>query len=336
MSIEAITAINIPIKTTQTPFGTLDPGDPCLGQGVGSAVAELVDVVLSIFPLYPVSVTSNYSLAIPGSLADCGLLESVYTTRAICSKDASHAHYTIHGNSCGQPGCPRHWKTWARQAADRVACRVEGFQRAAAYRYPPRKIILSIDDEDPVLKTWRVRRGELGAVQAAKKHFIRKAGEIGCTGGSMVIHLWRTNDNVPGYLEGVKKWDWVRARKDWRKFVKFSPHAHIIGYGYLKPQEKGQENFEYKNMGPLRGRKEIEAVAFYNISHASIGKGISAVTYFGCCSYSKLKPVKKGIYHEDCLCPDCGAVMVREDNGEVVRRAYAWGEFKVIQDGKER
>lgn len=283
--------------------------------------------------LYSVSVTSKYSLTIPGVLDDCGNPDSVYTTRVICSKDASHASYIKSGNSCGQPGCPRHWSVWARQAADRIGFRVDGFQQASRSRYPPRKIILSIEDDDPVIKTWRARKGDHGAVKAAREYFIKKATEIGCKGGSLVIHLWRTNDNVPGYIQGQKKWDWVRSQgKNWKKYVKFSPHAHIIGYGYLKRPD--EDKFEYKNMGPLRTREEIEAVSFYNLSHAPVGKGITAVVYFGCCSYGKLKTVWKSTYHYDCICPDCGAVMIDEISREPVQRVRTWGEFKVVQAGE--
>lgn len=284
--------------------------------------------------LYPVIVTSNHSLNIPGVLADCGLEDKVFARRVSCSKDPSHISYIKSGNSCGDPNCPRHWTTWARQAADRIGFRIDGFQKAERSRYPPRKIILSIEDDDPRLKTWTVRGGEKHAVKKARDHFIKKAAAVGCKGGSMVIHLWRTNDKVPGYLDGVKKWDWVRSQGSrWREFVKFSPHAHIIGYGYLKRQSRDQESFEYKNMGPLNTRDEIEAVAFYNLSHAPVGPGITAVVYFGCCSYGRLKCVFKTVVHEDEICPECGAVLVYEDSGEVALRARTWGEFKIVSGG---
>lgn len=107
--------------------------------------------------------------------------------------------------------------------------------------------------------------------------------------------------------------------------MKFSPHAHIIGYGYLKPVKKGVKEFLYKNMGPLSTREEIEAVAFYNLSHAAVGPGVSAVIYFGTCSYKKLKPVGKIIKQSlNEICPDCGAVMVFEDSWDSVSGQYLW------------
>lgn len=318
-------------ETSVSPAG---PGGWLAGQG-HFLITSLLESLLET-ALYPVSVTSNFSLNIPGVLADCGKERSVYEKKIICSKDPSHFSYIKQGNSCGQPGCPRHWVTWARQAADRIGCRVDGFQKAAKYRYPPRKIILSIDDEDPILKTWRAREGDQGAVKKAREYFKKKAAAIGCTGGSLVVHLWRTNDNVPGYIQGQKKWDFVRSQgKNWRNFVKFSPHAHIIGYGYLKRPD--QDKFEYKNMGPLATREEIEAVSFYNLSHAPVGPGLTAVIYFGCCSYGKLKCEHKGTEHVDDLCPDCGALMVVDGSWnaaigaflEVSTRTRTWGVFRV-------
>jgi len=280
--------------------------------------------------LYPVYVTSNHLLNIPGVLADCGKIDTIYTRRVVCSKDPSHFSYIKSGNSCGSPGCPRHWVTWARQAADRVGMRIEGFRQASKSRYPPRKIILSIEDDNPVLKTWRARGGEIGAVKKARSYFIRQAEEIGCKGGSMVIHLWRTNEKVPGYIEGQKKWDYVRSQgARWREFVKFSPHAHVVGYGYLKKPDK--DKFEYKNMGPLNTRDEVEAVSYYNLSHAPIGKGITAVIYFGCCSYGKLKCLFKIVTHPFSVCPECGSYLVFEDCGEFVTHARTVGDFKEVK-----
>lgn len=284
--------------------------------------------------LYSVYVTSNDLLNIPGVNGDCGLPDSIYTRRVICSKDPSHFSYIKSGNSCGDPGCSRHWVTWARQAADRIGMRIDGFWKASRTRYPPRKIILSIEDDNPVLKTWRARGGDRGAVKRARAYFVRQAEQIGCTGGSMVIHLWRTNDNVPGYIQGQKKWDFVRSQGDrWREFVKFSPHAHIIGYGYLKKPDK--DKFEYKNMGPLNTRDEVEAVSYYNLSHAPIGKGITAVIYFGCCSYGKLKCTFKTVVHSFAVCPECGSYLVFEDTTtgfpEYVTHARSEGSFVVVK-----
>lgn len=320
------------------PVGILSAPAPARGAGWrngGAADHDKTDIIgWSETSLYPVSVTSNHLLNIPGVLLDCGLEDRVFERKIICSKDPNHFSYTKSGNSCGDPGCPRHWKTWARQGADRIGFRVDGFRKASRTRYPARKIILSIDDEDPILKTWRARQGDIGAVKKARVYFIKKAAAVGCKGGSMVIHLWRTNDNVPGYLEGVKKWDFVRSQGSrWQNYVKFSPHAHIIGYGYLKPQSRDQENFEYKNMGPLNTREEIESVAYYNLSHAPVGKGITAVIYFGCCSYGKLHCVFKTKVHNDDFCPECGAVLIFEDSGEVAQRSMTWGDFKLDPGG---
>jgi hypothetical protein len=276
--------------------------------------------------LYPVSVTSNNLLNIPGVLDDCGKDDSVYTRKVICSKDPSHFSYTKSGNSCGRPGCPRHWITWARQGADRIGCRITGFGQASRTRYPARKIIIDHDRDDSIVKKWFALdpKYEKIILLRARKYFIARAADMGCIGGSLVVHLWRTNENVPEWIEGQKKWEWVRNKGHlWRDYVKFSPHAHIIGYGYLKPVKKGGKEFLYKNMGPLRTRKEIEAVTFYNLSHAVVGPGVAAVIYFGACSYRMLKPVGKIIKeHYDELCPDCGAVMVFEDSWDSISGQY--------------
>lgn len=317
-----------------SPLSTDSPESGFPGQiRISRTDPEMTIIDWSDTSLYPVSVTSNHLLNIPGVLDDCGLEDRVFERKVICSKDPNHFSYIKSGNSCGDPGCLRHWVTWARQAADRIGFRVEGFRNASRTRYPARKIILSIDDENPIIKTWRAR-GEIDAVKKARVYFIKKARKIGCKGGSMTIHLWRTNDKVPGYIKDQKRWDWVRSQGPrWREYVKYSPHAHVIGYGYLKRPD--QDDFEYKNMGPLNTREEIESVAYYNVSHAPVGPGITAVIYFGCCSYGKLRCVFKTQIHLDDFCPECGAVLVFEDTGEVAQRVRTWGDFKIDQGGTE-
>ena len=278
--------------------------------------------------VYAPYVPPNETTSIPGVMEDCGLEKGIYARLIKCSEHDDHAHFEWHGTSCGKPGCPRHWKMWAHRGADRMGCRLEGFYNIKRNkRYPPRHIVLSISDTDPFLEKLTSLK-PFDQVRHLRKYFVKRAAAVGCTGGSLVLHLHRTNDQVPAYKR-EKKWEWVRKQGAyWTDFVKFSPHAHINGYGYLDKPAPGQ--FLYVNLGVLNSRDDIEAAAFYQLGHAAIVPGTEAVIYFGNCGYRKLKAISKWKMPRDLQCRECGAVMVYEDSGEVVTTRRSVGDYKIL------
>jgi len=269
--------------------------------------------------LYPVIVPDDTLATIPGVGEDCGLQDRFSKRKVICSVQREHHHYEVDGSSCGKPSCPRHWTTWARRATDRVGRVIWGYKEASKGRHKPRHTILSEDENSPlVLK--RASFSDKSNVRYFRKHFTRKALSLGGTGGSMIVHLWRTNDRAPTWMEGLRRWDWVRKQGvRWRDYVKFSPHAHINGYGFY--QEPTAGDFRYRNLDPLDDRDAVESVTFYQLSHAPIGAGCNAVTYWGCCQPGNLKVMvmdgKKQQWTErvPVFCDECKAPMIYEDDG---------------------
>lgn len=280
-----------------------------------------------ITDLYPAIVPSNSKTIaehfIPGmgtkTNEKCG--SDFYTRVVTCSRDPSHEHYKVAGTSCGDPECPICYRTWISRASDRIGCRVDGFRQFD--RTAPRHIILSLDSEDVDL-TALVSMPAGKMMQWLRVYFKKKADYLGIKGGAMIIHPWRTSDIVPRQGD-KKKWQWVREQgpEHFRDLVEFEPHAHIAGYGYLKTPKKGE--FLYKNKGPLKTRDDIERWASYAISHTAVVEGKTVVTYFGSCSYRKLKPtwIKRCLV--DAVCPVCGAPMVYEGTNEsyLVRKTLA-------------
>lgn len=276
--------------------------------------------------LYPVIVPDANSAIIPGAGADCGLEDRYSKRMVLCSHDPSHSHYEVGGSSCGKPDCPRHWRTWACRAADRLGVRVWGYKEASKGRHNPRHTVLSLADDDPLVDK-RVSHTDRANVKYFRKYFAARAVSLGGIGGSVVIHLWRTNDNVPHNIEGSTRWDWVRKQLNWREYTKFSPHAHVIGYGFYAEPEPG--DFSYKNFPALRDRDAIESVAYYQVSHAPVGVG-NAVAYWGCCQSGYLKVVSKWHESRQVYCADCGAHMVYEDSGEIYTRKRSMAEYRVV------
>jgi hypothetical protein len=276
--------------------------------------------------VYPVIVPDANRAMIPGVGADCGL-EDRYTKRMVlCQNDPSHAHYEVGGTSCGHAVCPRHWSTWAGRCADRVGVRVWGYKEASKGRHNPRHTVLSVKDDDPVVAA-RDGHTDRANVKYFRKYFVARALSLGGTGGSIVIHLWRTNDNTPDEFENSTRWDWIRKQPNWRDFLKFSPHAHINGYGFYARPEPG--DFSYKNFPALPDRDALESVAYYQVSHAPVGVG-NAVAYWGCCQPGCLKVVSKGTERISVFCPDCGALMVYEDNRDEYTRRRSWAVYRIV------
>ena len=287
--------------------------------------------------LYPVIVPDATQATIPGVGTDCGLQDRFSKRLIICSGDPSHKHYEVGGSSCGKPTCPRHWETWARRGADRVGRVVWGYKETSKGRHKPRHTILSEDDTSPlVLK--RASFSDTANVRYFRKHFIRKALALGGTGGSIVVHLWRTNDQVPSWTADSRRWDWVRAEgPEWRDYVVFSPHAHIIGYGFY--QEPEPDDFSYRNLDHLDDRDAVESVVFYQLSHAPVGAGCNAVVYWGCCQPGCLKVAvvngKKQQWTESVpvVCATCGSQMVYADGGEEYLRKRSCAIYIIVGRG---
>jgi hypothetical protein len=247
-----------------------------------------------------------------GSITDnsCGAL--VYGRSIVCSSNQDHTKLTFGGSSCKQPGCPVCYTSWAFRGAHRITERIEGFRQFD--HYSPKHIILGADPKKVDL-TWIGLMVPKKGLDYLKSYFRSRAFEVGLIGGAMVVHLYRIKKEVKDLVPpGAKIWAWVRSQgaDRFHSLVDFSPHAHIIGYGYTIKIQKGNDSFLYRSAGNLKTVDAVEAAAFYMLSHSPVIPGCTAVTYFGKLSYNKLKCKKVGTRYETIKCPDCGAAMVDE------------------------
>jgi len=284
--------------------------------------------------VYPVIVPDDTLAIIPGVGQDCGLEDRFSKRLVSCPADPDHDHYEVGGSSCGRPDCPRHWSTWGRRAADRVGRILWGYKEASKGRRNPRHTVLSVDDDDPIIKK-RAAFSDKANLRYFRKLFTKRALSLGGTGGSVVIHLWRSNEDlIPDWMD-ERRWDWIRKKGYfWKNFVKFSPHAHIIGYGFYDQPKEG--SFDYKNFDPLPDRDAVESVAFYQVSHAPIGVG-NAVAYWGCCQPGKLKVFvnasgkkAQGTEEVPVFCKKCNAPMQYADGGGAYFRRRSWAFYEIV------
>ena len=258
-------------------------------------------------PLYP-----KWMLPFPGvgeKRDDC---KTGFAKKMVCEKDQEHPAVQIGLRTCGRQECPACWGTWALRGADRAGSRLEGFAKAIRTRYRPRHIILSMSDGDAAYYLDRYEDDGDRLYKALKKEFLGRAERVGIKGGAMVIHLYRVDHIAQNgdSATNLKTWENVRKTGRWRDIVRYSPHAHIIGYGYLHKPEKGE--FTYKNKGILKTRDDIERVAYYALSHAALPSKGHAITYFGACGYNKLRVTLHFSASVPLKCPVCGACMVYE------------------------
>jgi len=84
----------------------------------------------------------------------------------------------------------------------------------------------------------------------------------------------------------------------------FSPHYHVLGYGWVQNVHDNFMHTRYvvKNIGI---RKTVGGTIWYQLSHAGVGPKRHVVSWFGVCAYNKLKVFD--LPTESNTCPICGS-----------------------------
>jgi hypothetical protein len=211
-------------------------------------------------------------------------------------------------HSCDKPSCPKCFlRGWAMREADRMEQRLkEGSKRFGEVFH----IVVSPDTSDYGLSFEKLK---------AK---LRKALlSRGVVGGAFIFHAFR----YASFEESVRK----RVPYGWR----WSPHFHVLGFivgGFRECRRcpyvnqrgsrwrcEGCEGFYGRSKSSyvkdrmivevMGKRKSIFNTCWYQLNHATIHEGSHTVTWFGSCSYRKLKftPEKRKK-----VCPICGSELV--------------------------
>lgn len=204
-------------------------------------------------------------------------------------------------NSCGRPSCPKCYVSWAYRAARKTAFILgEASKKFGKVEH----IIASVPVKDYDLSIEDLRR------KAQNVLYCR-----GVIGGSLIFHSMRFNR--------IRGWYW-------------NPHFHVLGFilnGYscrrcarkndclqgcggfddVSWQRYQVDKWYVKVADPLHERRNVRKTAAYELGHCTIpvgAKHFRVVTYFGICSYRKLKisdAVRKEWEEEfKDKCPLCG------------------------------
>lgn len=244
--------------------------------------------------------------------------------------------------------CPICWPTWAKREAHRQTAFIlayqnrnegqktlyDGFAKSGKKpRHmtlsPPMSVVTYI-----IHKTWRTieRKNEPDNMfdfyfwplfKREIDKMIELSGIDGCT---VVMHPYRIR---PEYKDIISKqvragiasdrYDWIRKHPEWRKYVYFSPHAHLIAFG------SNIDNFYEESGGwVLRVIREVydpAGLMYYLLSHTFVTAGRNSVTRRGCLSKHHMRKEKEWSEKEEVYCEHCGANLVYancEDDGTII------------------
>jgi len=207
--------------------------------------------------------------------ADCGTLRfrgclNVHEHQAGLDgrNQAGKAFVNAYKRSCGRKECPVCYESWAGLEAGRVEYRLKFY--GGRWKKP---VHVSVN---PGPELWGIPFEKLRSLA------YRNVKRVGIVGGSCIYHPFRQDDS--------KKWF-------------FSPHFHVVGYGWHKGF--AIPGWVIKNHGV---RKSVHATVMYQLSHAGVHEKYHAVTWFGALSYNKLKVPQE--VEEKPKCPMCGLDLV--------------------------
>ena len=243
----------------------------------------------------------NFQLVGHGKVTNsyCGKFVSFYG----CPRVELHDRITLDGanfkgkiyvrrvfNSCDKPSCPICYRFgWATRQAGKIEMRLkEASKRFGQVEH----IVATVPPKFYGLT--------LGALRTKIVKVLKVRGIIG---GVLIFHGFRCNKR--------KQWYW-------------SPHFHVLGFilggygacrGCKKKCFKGCGGFVdrkyrcYEKDGcivrVLGKRKTVGGTAWYQLNHASIKKNVKrfhVATWFGSCSYRKLKVT---VEYKKNVCPIC-------------------------------
>ena len=178
------------------------------------------------------------------------------------------AYVQVYKRSCARKECPKCYEAWAGKEAARAVYRLEEFHHGR-----PIHVVAS-----PGKDLWGLEYSRL------RSRLYKVLKRAGIKGGSVIFHPFRVPKGKSPF---------------------FSPHFHVLGYGWLNSY-RGGGKWVLKNLGV---RKSLHATLMYQLSHAGVHEGFHTVTWFGELAYNKLRiPPFQG--EGKPTCPLCGAELV--------------------------
>jgi len=315
-------------------------------------------------PLYPaIDPSKNLKTELPFNLVPgvgykssktCGEVRSA----AACAVEPEHfkREYPL---KCGKLTCPVCYPLSIAKTAKMAADRVHGF--IDAVRCSPGHTELKKDVErwmHVVISPPPQLFDQTDDSAKMCKIGIGIAKQLGLMGGYLIYHPYRINpqyrdmfiDMNQALIENdcstEKFWSFIRRDVlnlgHWTKYLIFSPHYHIVGFGFLMNVQDfhttsfyGLPGWVYKNLNPngidldraynlkdVGYHDHIVAILSYQLDHAAYVPGKRSLRSFGLLRPTFIKKLEEVVLLDvqRAICPVCSAPVVRYEVDE-------WGEY---------
>lgn len=280
-----------------------------------------------------------------------------------CSRDPTHWKRPL-VEHCDRVECPECWTYWGTKQSKRLADKLRGYvadawEHLEGYQWHKKN--------SQNLRHWAFSPPQDMITPEMSYDKIKDIGKkfvlfSGVTGGVLVFHPFRIRKEMHLKLimhqkllkfseEEKEKKFWQCARDDvlglgdWREYCYWSPHYHVIGFGYVENSRELQSrtgwvynfirNIPVQKIRMLDGVEDaIAQVCFYVLSHAAYQWLKKIPVWFGCCTPRNLRkigdPVPSDFDGMKLTCPKCAAVVVeyQDNDGKV-------GEKKLSEEGEE-
>lgn len=216
-----------------------------------------------------------------------------------------HGYIEIHVKSCMRADCPICRQKWAGRLAGKAENRISQVHGLG----PAKHITISLPQGDYglVSETGKRINPETGkrvkGYPDLRAEVYKILKRVGVRGGLLIFHPFRRRCPRCGSVPSIGHDACFSCGNLWFEWY-FSPHFHIVGFGWVKgtSEEYLKSGYVVKNIGR---RKSVGGTVLYQLSHAGVHLAYHVITWFGALSYNKLK-----VEPEDRpgnTCPTCGA-----------------------------
>lgn len=256
-------------------------------------------------------------------------------SKIVCSGSPDDHHYRVLKLSCHSLGCPICWPSRATELARKSGEKVWAYHVITQGHTPSHWSFNMAPEMFPSPSL-----GDEVLIRKIRMWGVAQAKAAGIIGALILPHAYRIKKEYQAQFseeaerrnilerknkEITSKWnryDIVREHKNWRDFVDYSPHVHLVGYGYLLKADKfkSKYGFVYRKHGNLNALSDVQACINYLLSHAPLAKGVQVYSFFGVLANNQLVPLDE--YEEVEVCQDCGKPMINDHTHEPVYIRY--------------
>jgi len=238
-----------------------------------------------------------------------------FMTLHACPNEPAHFVHRRRA-SCRNRGCPKCYPSFVTREADSISARVRGCGglrgvHGVGTRLSHVVISPPIDNYD-----WK------NEFDRAKRDLKEVRDRSGLTGGAAIFHPLRRTERAKLEFQGAKwagypgsGWDWVHENGyiNDPDYVYFSPHWHIIGYGWIEPgdTEFALTGWVVKRIRTITGIEGggVKRLLHYLLTHAGWkdngARGGNCVIFFGEMSVRSMGVTSRKETHLY-GCPVCG------------------------------